>query len=244
MSAQMDSLEVEEADDSIVVRCSTPLGLCEDNVAAELFRVAERLGRRALSLDLGRVVFLTGHALGLLVSLHKKVRTGGGRLILHNVSRTVYEVFEITRLHALMDITPQSAPGQPLRVLIVDDYADAADSLQLLLDLWGHETRIARDGRAALEAVDAFRPHVVLLDIQMPRMNGGEVAVQLRRQPEQASIILVATTANESDDPRLAPYNGLFNHFLRKPYNLEELEDLLAACVARLPLNPPISMEP
>jgi CheY-like chemotaxis protein len=134
--------------------------------------------------------------------------------------------------------------SQPLRVLIVDDYADAADSLRLLLDLWNHQTQVVRDGAAALEAADAFRPQVVLLDIQMPGMNGGEVAVQLRRQPEGAGIILVATTANASDDPRLAPYNGLFNHYLRKPYNLEQLEHLLAACVAKLSLPPPISMEP
>jgi anti-sigma B factor antagonist len=110
MSAPMDSWKVEEADDGIVVRCSTTLGLCEDNIAAELFRIAERLDRRALSLDLGRVAFLTGYGLGQLVRLHKKVRAGGSRLILCNVPPPVYEVFEITGLHALMDITPQCSP--------------------------------------------------------------------------------------------------------------------------------------
>jgi hypothetical protein len=56
------------------------------------------------SLDFGRVEFLTGNALGQLISLHKKVRAGGGRLILSNVSPEVFEVFETTRLHAVMDI--------------------------------------------------------------------------------------------------------------------------------------------
>jgi len=165
--------------------------------------------------------------------------------MLPNVSPFVYEMFEVTRLHALMNITSQKQPPPGrLRVLIVDDYADAADSLRLLLDIWGHQTRVARDGTAALEAADAFRPHVILLDIQMPRMSGGEVAVLLRRRPEQASTILVATTANESDDPRLAPYNGLFNHYLRKPYNLEQLEHLLAACMAKPSPTHPTSIKP
>src|ERR1035438_5449960 len=107
MSAQIDRLELEESDDAIVVRFRTSLSLREDTIpstAAELFRVADRLDRRRLSIDLGRGAFLTANALGQLVSLHKQVRTGGGRLILCNVSPPVYEMFKITRLHAIMDI--------------------------------------------------------------------------------------------------------------------------------------------
>ncbi len=135
-----------------------------------------------------------------------------------------------------------AAAARLLRVLVVDDVADAADTLALLVDLWGHEARVARDGPAALTAAAGFRPHVVLLDVMMPGMSGGEVASHLRRQPGLEPPVLVATTANDQDDPRLAAYNGLFNHFLRKPYNLDGLEKLLASCVqvvAKDGRNPP-----
>jgi anti-sigma B factor antagonist len=111
----VDYLEVEEADDRIVVRLNTTLSLREDNIpsiTAELFRVADRLGRRTLSLDLGRVGFLTANALGQLINLHKKVRAGSGRLRLCNVSPPAYLVFEITRLHEFMDITPSKQPRE------------------------------------------------------------------------------------------------------------------------------------
>src|SRR5206468_3094891 len=69
------------------------------------------------------------------------------------------------------------------RVLVVDDNADAAESLALLLGIGGHEARTAGDGPAALEAARVFRPGVVLLDIGLPGMSGHEVARRLRREP-------------------------------------------------------------
>jgi CheY-like chemotaxis protein len=135
-----------------------------------------------------------------------------------------------------------ATPTGSLRILVVDDVADAADSLALLVGLWGYEARVARDGPAALTSAAAFRPHVVLLDVIMPGMSGGEVAGHLRQCPDLEGAVLVATTANNQDDPRLAAYNGLFNHFLRKPYNLARLEQLLGSCVPHTPhddLAPP-----
>jgi CheY-like chemotaxis protein len=69
---------------------------------------------------------------------------------------------------------------EPVRVLVVDDNHDAADSLAILLRLWGYEVWVAYDGVAGLGAARHFRPQVALLDIQMPRMHGGEVARRLR----------------------------------------------------------------
>src|SRR5688572_24109725 len=105
MTVPVDQLEVEEAENGIVVRFGDTVSLCEDNIlpiATELFQVADRLGWRPLSLDLGQIEFLTSSALGHLVSLHKQVRSGGGQLILYNVLHPVYTVFEITRLHTLL----------------------------------------------------------------------------------------------------------------------------------------------
>lgn len=239
MSARVETLEVEEAKEGLLVSFNKSLGLCEDNItaiAAELFQVAERLGRRTLSIDLGRVRFLGSTALGQFISLHKQVRAGGGRLTLRNASPSVYEVFEVTRVSTFLEITPpiRPPPGRPLRVLIADDCDDAAASLRNSVLLWGYETRVARDGAAVLEAADTFQPHVVLFDIQMPWMSGDEVAARRRRRPEGERGTLDPTTANESDDSCLAPYNGLFNHDFCKPYDLDRLERFLAACAAEI----------
>jgi CheY-like chemotaxis protein len=126
--------------------------------------------------------------------------------------------------------------GQGLRVLVADDDGDVADSLRILLELWGHQPRVARDGQQALDAALAFRPHVALLDFLMPKLTGGEVAARLRQARGTGAPVLVATTANAPDDPCVAPYNGHFDHYLRKPFNLEQLERLLAACAARVGL--------
>ena len=74
-------------------------------------------------------------------------------------------------------------PARLLRVLVVDDDCDTADSLTVLLRLWGHEVWSAYGGAAALELATEVRPDVVLLDVAMPRMSGCEVAQRLRRSP-------------------------------------------------------------
>jgi CheY-like chemotaxis protein len=121
----------------------------------------------------------------------------------------------------------------PLRVLVVEDLADTADTLAALVAIWGHEAHVARDGTAALAEAASFLPQVVLLDFQMPGLCGGEVAVRLQRMPELAGAVLVATTANSPDDPRVAVFAGLFDHFLRKPYDPVVIERLLRSCARR-----------
>jgi CheY-like chemotaxis protein len=120
-----------------------------------------------------------------------------------------------------------------LRVLVVDDNQDAADTLGILLDLWGHQARLAYDGLSGLRAALAFRPHVALLDVMMPGLSGPEVARRLRQGPGLERTVLVAVTATEPDDPRLDGHLGAFDHYLKKPYCLEALEGLLSDCAAR-----------
>src|SRR5262245_53172311 len=78
-----------------------------------------------------------------------------------------------------------SVPGNMpnLRVLIADDNRDAADTLAVLCRLWGHTVCVAYDGPTALDLADKSEPHVILLDIRMPGMHGGEVAERMRRSP-------------------------------------------------------------
>jgi CheY-like chemotaxis protein len=115
-----------------------------------------------------------------------------------------------------------------MRVLVADDSRDAADTLATLLRRWGHEVRVAYDGLSALAAARHFKPQVALLDIQMPGMHGGEVARNLRRQAGFERALVVAASATDPDDSRLARYDGVFDAYLRKPYDLDRLEELLA----------------
>lgn len=119
-------------------------------------------------------------------------------------------------------------PRAPLRVLVVDDSPDAAESLCVLLGLWGYQTASAPDGRSALEAAALFRPDVVFLDVQMPGMHGGDVARRLRRLPGLAGTRIVALSATDPQDLRLAGYAGAFDGYLLKPCAAEDLQQLLA----------------
>jgi DNA-binding response OmpR family regulator len=127
-----------------------------------------------------------------------------------------------------------SFPSTGLRVLVADDYRDAADTLRILLELWGHEVHVSRDGTATLRDASVFRPHAVLLDVMMPGLHGGEVARLLRRMPGLETILVVATSATDPDDPRLKGYRQYFDAYLIKPFNLDHLEALLTATLAKI----------
>jgi signal transduction histidine kinase/CheY-like chemotaxis protein len=113
------------------------------------------------------------------------------------------------------------------RVLVVDDSADAAESLATLLRVKGHEVRTALDGREALKAVTGFRPEVVFLDIGLPGMSGYEVARRLREQPDANSTRLVALTGYGSDGDSERSKEFGFEAHLVKPCRIEDLEALL-----------------
>ena len=82
-------------------------------VRTRLWELAESRPGQHLHLDLGLLEYLTSSGLALFVGLHQKVRAGGGHLTLHNVREPVYELFQITRLTALLDIRRQQAEGEP-----------------------------------------------------------------------------------------------------------------------------------
>jgi CheY-like chemotaxis protein len=113
------------------------------------------------------------------------------------------------------------------RVLVVDDNRDAADSLGVLLNLLGADVRVVYSGAAALEALDAYRPAVVLLDIGMPGMDGHEVAQWVRQRSEYRDVTLIALTGwGQADDLRRTRAAG-FDFHLIKPTDVNTLETLL-----------------
>jgi CheY-like chemotaxis protein len=125
-----------------------------------------------------------------------------------------------------------SPPRGSLHILVVDDNQDSADSLAILLRLWGHTVDVAYCGRTGLALAQIFEPEAVILDISMPGMHGGQVAATLRAQAAFAKTLIIAASAHSLDDTRLDGDRQHFNAFIGKPYNLSDLENLLAAHVA------------
>jgi PAS domain S-box-containing protein len=122
----------------------------------------------------------------------------------------------------------RNGSGPSRRILVVDDNEDVAESLAEILRTTGHEVRTAYRGLAALEAVEAFLPEVVLLDIGMPGMDGYEVARRLRRERGLEKVLLVALTGYGRDEDRRRSREAGIDHHLVKPVDPAALCDLLA----------------
>ena len=121
------------------------------------------------------------------------------------------------------------APGaQRLRVLLADDDRDGALTLCALLELEGYEVRAVHGGQEALDAAREFRPHVMLLDIGMPKITGYEAARRLRQRYGDDCPVLIAITGwKQASDKILATLAG-FDHHVAKPYEPAVLISLLA----------------
>jgi PAS domain S-box-containing protein len=125
------------------------------------------------------------------------------------------------------DSEPAEA-GSALRVLVVDDNADAADTLASILEMSGHETRVANDGIQALEVAQEFLPKVVFLDIGMPGPNGYEVAREMRKRPSTIDATLVALTGWGAADDLARSREAGFDHHLTKPADVSAIMALLS----------------
>ena len=122
---------------------------------------------------------------------------------------------------------PES-PAPSLRVLVVDDNIDAAETMDMLLQMSGHATAMVHNGLEVLAAARGFLPDVVLLDIGLPGMNGYEVAAQLRRESLMEGTVLVALTGWGSDADKRAAKEAGFDVHLTKPVGPEALLEVLA----------------
>jgi signal transduction histidine kinase/CheY-like chemotaxis protein len=122
---------------------------------------------------------------------------------------------------------PRQGSEPACRVLVVDDNADAAESLAVLLRMSGHEVEVAYNGPTALEAADSFRPEVVLLDIGLPELDGYEVARRLRENPRTQAALLIAVSGYGQDTDRDRSREAGFAHHLVKPIDFADLRALL-----------------
>ena len=130
-------------------------------------------------------------------------------------------------------VTPSDAPlalstaSPPLRIMVVDDNVDAAESLAMMLELDGHCVVRAHNARAAIAVARNECPNVMLLDIGLPDIDGYELARRLRALPEVGDALLIAVSGyGQSEDRQLAADAG-FDHYLVKPVEFESLRALL-----------------
>jgi signal transduction histidine kinase len=119
--------------------------------------------------------------------------------------------------------------GRSLKVLVVEDNQDTAESLAMILQTWGHEARVALDGLTALDVAQRYRPDVVLSDVGLPHMDGYALARRLRERMEFGRPVLIALSGYGRDEDRRLAREAGFHHHLVKPPNLEKLSELLTA---------------
>jgi two-component system CheB/CheR fusion protein len=120
-------------------------------------------------------------------------------------------------------------PGRRLRILVVEDNPDAAESLRMLLELFGYEVQVAHCGRAAVEAAERWQPEVVLCDIGLPGMSGYEVVAALRRLPATAAARVIAVTGYGQEEDRRRSREAGFDMHLVKPVDPNALHAVLSA---------------
>jgi CheY-like chemotaxis protein len=143
--------------------------------------------------------------------------------------------FEIRLPLAAADATTAKAPSATAvtagqyRVLVVDDNRDSAETMSILVGLWGHDVRVAHDAEEAMEAAAAHRPQVALLDLGLPLVSGYEIAEQLRAVPGLEHVILIAMTGYGQEEDRRRTREAGFAHHLTKPVHPDTLKQILSS---------------
>ena len=220
------SLSVQQERDEAVIRVrDSGVGIAPELLphVFDLFSQAERsLARSQGGLGIGLSLVQR------LVEMHRGTVT---------VTSTLGEGSEFTvrlpvmqpSVSPIMPFTEKAERNdQSIRVLVVEDNVDSAETMTMLLELFGHVVRTEHDGLAALDAAVDFKPHVVLLDIGLPGMNGFEVATRLRQLPLLADVVLVAMTGYGEQAARQRSQETGFDYHLVKPADITKLQEILA----------------
>jgi PAS domain S-box-containing protein len=182
-----------------------------------------------------RSLHRTGGGLGLGLSLVKGlVRLHGGEV--HAASRGAGTGAEFT-VRLPLEKEPAALRAFPsgswqgarrLRILLVEDNKDAADSLELLLTLQGHEVQVAYTGPDGVRLAAAWVPEVIISDIGLPGLDGYGVASEVRRNPTTASARLIALTGYDGEEDRRRAMASGFDFHLAKPADPDRLQQILA----------------
>ncbi len=177
-----------------------------------------------------------GLGIGLALAKHL-IELHGGRIEANSAGEGLGSEFMIRLPLAQEQLpVPDAAVSAPLnvrrppsgRILVVDDNRDAASSLGQLLTMLGNDVLTVYDGESALEAMNSFKPAIVLLDLGMPEMSGYEVAKRARKLLHCQDIVIIALTGWGQEEDRQRTRKAGFNHHLVKPIDLDALTVLLA----------------
>ncbi|MFL6214182.1 MAG: PAS domain S-box protein [Blastocatellia bacterium] len=223
-------LSAEAVDNQVVLRVrDTGAGIAADLLphVFDLFRQADRsLDRSQGGLGVGltlvrRLLELHG---GSVEAFSEGPERGSEFVVrLPSLARQI----EVGRAASV--IQSDELAAAPCRILVVDDNVDSAESIALLLELNGHQVRMAHDGPTALEVAGSFRPEVIVLDIGLPGMDGYEVARRLRNDSAIREALLIALTGYGQDEDRQQSLAAGFDHHLVKPIDTDTLQDLIAS---------------
>jgi PAS domain S-box-containing protein len=221
---------VREADDVLVSVRDNGIGISED-IMPRLFtpftQASSAVERSEGGLGVG-LSLVRG-----LVTLH------GGSVEAHSAGANQGSEF-IVRL-PLGEPAPESDTdlcaslaknGAGLKIMVIDDNQDAAETCALLLELSGHRVKTAFTGRRALELAAAFAPNAMLVDIGLPDINGYELARKIRAASWGRDAVLIALTGWGQEEDRRRAFEAGFNHHLTKPIAPEVLESVLQSAVA------------
>jgi PAS domain S-box-containing protein len=210
------------------------IGIAPD-MLARIFNPFVQAGR---GLDRAR----GGLGIGLTV-VRSFVTLHGGRVEAHSAGLGKGAEF-VVRLPVSATSRAPAAPretvaGSPTaaRILVVEDNPDAAEGLMMLLEVFGHRVRLARDGPTALEDARADAPDVMLVDIGLPGMDGYEVARRVRQQPELRRVVLTALTGYSSEEAKRRTVAAGFDHHLVKPVDPARLRSFIAQVAPSGPTN-------
>ncbi len=118
-------------------------------------------------------------------------------------------------------------PLSPLRLLLVEDHADIAESMALLLSMNGNQVRVVPDGPSALHAAGEGEPDIVLLDLGLPGMSGYEVAQRLIARDRTKRPLLIAITGFGRDEDRRHSREAGIDLHLLKPVDMDQLQHIL-----------------
>jgi signal transduction histidine kinase/DNA-binding response OmpR family regulator len=185
----------------------------------------------------------TRKGLGIGLALVRDlVKRHGGTVEAHSEGLGMGSTFTVRMPRAVRaDLAPApkpepkpEVPATPAkRVLIVDDNVDAAETLAMMLDLMGQETRQAHDGKAALKAAADYRPDLIFLDIGLPGLSGHEVASRIRRDLGMDQVYLIALSGYGTEEDRRKSFYAGFDSHLVKPLDPAALPGILAAAERR-----------
>lgn len=115
------------------------------------------------------------------------------------------------------------------RVLIIDDNADAAELLVSILAVLGHDACMANDAASGIEMAKTFKPEVIFLDIGMPKMNGFDAAIELRKLAELNDPVIVALTGWNDTATKDRAFASGFDRHMTKPAPIQDIEQILQA---------------